>query len=412
MLGVGLGLSQRQRQNVVFDWDFTKQTAGGATVPSGLAFSRTGSGYSVQDGDNAVLLSGGFTSDNVPRIGRLSSAHSYGMFLEPERTNLALHSRDQSNAVWNAGSLNTPTYNQFAGPDGQVLADRNVTTSGGYSKYQVLTLTVGQTYTASGWLRSVAASSEYRLALLLNASSWTYAGGPGYTVGQAWERKSLVRGISAGGATNVFMAFDGTARATPSVVAAQAADLYSDMLQVELGPSPSSYIPTTTTAVTRSLERLYMPQTEARSFLAGGRVGFYFKFRALRNIIGASTSTEGFLVRSVGITPAFSVQILGNSQQLVISDGVNQSITATLQFSFVIGDLVELWVEFGNGKSRVKWRINGGAVTTAIFSVVDQELDKLNPLVTGIDLLSYNTVGVTHSIVERVMALLPGESPL
>lgn len=411
MIGPSVGITSMRYRNALYRWDFTQQSAGALVLPSELTFARASSGHMVQDGANAVVTAG-ISSNDTGCIGRLSSAHGYALRLAPARTNLILNNRDQSAAGWNAGYLNTQTYNVAAGPNGDVVATRNVSLSGGYSRYAVLTLTVGLTYSASCWLRAPTGTGEFRLGLVKDASSWTYAGGPGQTVGTAWERKSLVRGIPSGGATNVFFSFDGVARVVPSAISAQSADLYSDMAQVELGREPSDPIVTTGSTATRAQERLTLNQSDARALVAGGRCGFYFKFRALAAVIGMDTTAEGWLLKSVGITPAFSAQILGNSQQLVVSDGVYQSITGTAQFSWVRGDLVEIWIELGNGKTLARWRINGGTVVQASFSGLDQSLSALNQNVTGIDLLCTSTTGVMHSFVEEARAMLPGGPPL
>jgi hypothetical protein len=404
-----MNLRRMQRQwQPLFDWDFTQQSAGALVLPTGLSFARASSGHSVQTGTNALLVGGAIASNDVARIGRLLDAHSYGILIEPARTNLLLNNRDQSAAGWAAGFQNTQTYNAAAGPDGSVVATRNATLSGGYSRYQVLSLTVGQTYAASAWIRAESGTSEYRVGLIKDSGSWTYAGGPGQTVDTSWARKSLVRVIPTGGATNVFFSFDGVARVTPSSVAAQAADLYSDMGQVELGKYPTSAIITTGSTATRAAERLTIDSTRATQATVNGRLGFYVRFRAIAALTEMDGSTEGEILFGVGST--CYVWISPTSRYILLGDGGSKySQTANSVISWARGDLVEMAMELGNGVSAFRWRING-SVNTASFTARNDSLDPIVPS-SGIDVLCAGTNWHTPAVLEQATLFVPGRAP-
>lgn len=395
----------------LFTWDFTQQSPGALVLPTGLSFARASSGHSVQTGTNALLVGGAIASNDVARIGRLLDAHSYGILIEPARTNLLLNNRDQSAAGWAAGYQNTQTYNAAAGPDGSVVATRNATLSGGYSRYQVLSLTVGQTYAASAWIRAESGTSEYRVGLLKDSGSWTYAGGPGQTVDTSWARKSLVRVIPTGGATNVFFSFDGVARVTPSSVAAQAADLYSDMGQVELGKYPTSAIITTGSTATRAAERLTVDSTRATQATVNGRLGFYVRFRAIAALTSMDAAAEGQILFGVGTT--CSVWISPTSRCVIINDasGTKWSQTANSVITWARGDLVEMAAEMGNGPSFFRWRINAGTVNHASFTVRNDSLDPIVPS-SGLDVMCAGTNWHTPAVIEQVLLYVPGFGPM
>lgn len=398
MLGVGLGLSQHQSPGFSLSVDFSTQEGGAAILPSWLEFTRASSGHTVQLGDNSIVVGGTIASNDVGCIGRINSAHSLGIRLAPERTNKYGYSRSANLASGTTGQSCVYTTGQTS-PDGTTNAIRGQSPSGGYSRFHNITGVTGG-HILSAWVSKGAGSGEYQVVAAYSGTTGAAVKG---TAGSSWSRVIANAFPYPSNATAYVNPWDGRANATLGSLAG-ARDCNLDLIQFEEGREASDVIITSGgVSATRAIERLKIKQEDARRLVSGGRCSFYFKFRALSAAIGMDTTKEGWLFKSVGVTPSFSAQILGNSQQLVVSDGVNQSITATLQFSWVRGDLVEIWLEVGNGKTLAKWRINGGSITTAVFSGLDQSLNPLDKNITGIDLLSTANIGVMNCFLGKVV---------
>jgi hypothetical protein len=177
--------------------------------------------------------------NNVPRLnyplidGVVNGCPS--LKLEPSRTNLITYSEDFSNAAWSKNNL-TVTSGVAISPDGSLNADLlNFTSSGNYIDYPG-TITIGQTYTVSCYVKS-AVSSNQTFNIYGNANK-----SPGsITATSEWQRF-----------THTFTA-DITAMSS-GITSAALNQLYVWGFQLEAGSHPTSYIPTSGSIATRSAE--------------------------------------------------------------------------------------------------------------------------------------------------------------
>lgn len=402
-------LLNNRRLRTEFRWRFHEQSAGAATIPSGLTFTRASNGHSIQSGTNTLLVNGGAVSlgNNVGRIGKLADAHRTGIFLEPSRTNSILNNRDMGGTGWNTGTSVTLTADAAAGPDGAVSADRNAVLSGGNTKYQNITsLTNGAAYTGSSWQRATSGTSEFRLGLVHSGTAWTYDGGPGQTLDTNWTRRAVTRAITA--TSVLYIPFDGSSRSSPSSIAAQAADLYLDHHQLERGRYPTSVIGNTSSANARAGERLLANAAQALRASLRGRIGVYMRMRALA-AWSEIEGTEGTLL-SVGDGAAnvFVNPSGGASPGYIYAwdGGSKESRTANNAITWSRYDLLEFAIEWGLGRTDLRWRVNGGAIQTANFSVSDQSLVGLD-LTSGLDLAQLVATSHLPCILEEVSLCVP-----
>jgi len=213
---------------------------------------------------------------NMPRVD--SSTGTKAFLLEPQRTNLCLQSESFDNASWTKDSSATVTANTTTAPDGNTTADTiNLAAVANSRINQVININNSTTYTVSGYFKNIALASGENISLIYgNTNSWgppnnftatasidlfngtaTYSltgtSGTGFSgsasgsiqnVGNGWYRVSLTFTTGTAAATG------GVFRLISSTVAS-ARLFYAWGMQMELGAYPTTYVPTTSTTVTR-----------------------------------------------------------------------------------------------------------------------------------------------------------------
>jgi hypothetical protein len=185
-----------------------------------------------------------------------------GLLIEEARTNAVANSGDASNASWgksgNIVAAPVVTGNQVTSPDGTLTASRVVFPAvSGASAISALNLTVSfvgtvAAYTMSIWARGNVGGEQTYLMFTNGAVFYRSR----ITLTTAWQRFSLTTANLT--AANWFPAIgadfrDGSQTATP------AQTIYVWGGQVEQGGFVTSYIPTTSGAVTRALEVCTIP---------------------------------------------------------------------------------------------------------------------------------------------------------
>ncbi len=248
------------------DWNFAKTksllTKKGESL---ITFTRASNGTYFNEA--GVMQT---ATTNAPRFDhKPTTLESLGLLVEEQRTNLLLRSEEFDDASWTK-TRSSVTQNAAVAPNGTTTADRLTEDGTATSTHLVLgagTLTIGTTYTYS-----VYAKADTRRWLLLSpGGSWGYgwfdvqagvvgtlvSGGSSATssiqpVGNGWYRcvitatavdtRSQVQMLLATGDNVVTYTGDGTS------------GLYLWGAQLEAGAFPTSYIPTTAAAVTRSAD--------------------------------------------------------------------------------------------------------------------------------------------------------------
>lgn len=196
---------------------------------------------------------------NAPRYEYTSAGALLGLLIEDQRTNLFLQSGRVDLTPWGAGRLTARTVGTLA-PDGSTNGVKLQANTEANPHLITLTLsqTIGQKYCISGYFKAdewntvfMFAESGTQGATFNVANGTIYSGGASariVPVGGGWYRASVV--YTALTATSVFSFRIGLNNAQ-NTAGDGTTGVHVWGVQFEAGDSVTSYIPTTTTAVTR-----------------------------------------------------------------------------------------------------------------------------------------------------------------
>lgn len=267
---------------------------------------------------------------NLPRFdySPTSIGTCRGILIEEARTNLLLYSSDFSNPAWAKTNI-TATPNAILAPDGTVTAYK-LEATGSASVIQTVTATAtSHTYTI--FAKQGSAANQGARFLLRNGTTATnllgvlvdYSNGSFiYTVGSSgatveaypngWWKITLVvtTGIAVGNSILAYVGFSGTGAAGQF--------LYAWGAQLEAGAFATSYIPTTTTSLTRNADQVVLTGANFTSWYQTG-AGTLFT-EASQPVIFAASRVSASLAASAN-NPRISTyrQSAGNLQGFIIN---------------------------------------------------------------------------------------------
>jgi hypothetical protein len=208
-----------------------------------------------------------------------TTGESLGLLVEEQRTNLLLRSEESDNASWNLSQATTVSANSIVSPSGQVTADKIVETIANSTHYRGAFFTLAANITCTVSVYAKAGERRYTALQLTpdgtnyiwctfdlqlgTASTPVNAGnGSGATatiqaLPNGWYRCSLT-GIPSSTVANPGLAIYLLNANVNLSLAVYTGDGTSGIhiwgAQLEAGAFPTSYIPTTTAAVTRSAD--------------------------------------------------------------------------------------------------------------------------------------------------------------
>ena len=236
------------------------------TTDGQLAFTRASTATRVNASGLVASVASG-----VPRLDYLNSSCPK-LLLEPQRSNLALNSESFDNATWikQNGSV---TANTTVSPDGYTNADTftSDSTTGEHNAYSTTPITISSSaFTTSCYVKPLTGRyfclSNYQAGqnysayatfdlqtgttVATGAPFGTYISNSIQSVGNGWYRVS----VTGSGVTSNFVGLNAMTAANfnPSVNTAGQGQSYAIYgVQLEQGAYATSYIPTTTAAVTR-----------------------------------------------------------------------------------------------------------------------------------------------------------------
>jgi len=268
---------------------------------------------------------------------------SLGLLIEEQRTNYVAYSENFDNAAWTKASC-TVTANQIVSPSGELTADLitavvglvNVTYNNTTTGPITMSVYLKPKTTSTFWIRLFNASSAQRGAWVnLNEETiGTVNGGSAILerVGNGWYRFIYKCDNAISGTS--FLGVSSTDASTS--ITTSTAEFYMWGAQVEAGSFPTSYIPTSGSAVTRADDFGYITgenfsswfnQTEG-SLDVGYRLGYdnasmrvcqisnQNSNTAIDLVVGSGGGTGGYWFINTGGVSQFSSTGVTNSSQV------------------------------------------------------------------------------------------------
>jgi len=281
-----------------------------------------------------------------------------GLLIEGSAINLAYHSENLSNAVWavdNSGATNPVVTSVSATTPGngatvyQVVLNK---TGGTFSRVQQnnVTGTTSSTYTFSVWMRTVTGTSN--VGLRLGSST-----GINCLVTTTFTRFTHTYTLADTNANPQIMLWDNIVNND------ETATIYVWGVQVELGASPSSYIPTTTAQVTRNPDLALMTSTNFSSWFTGGTTGTFF-VDWHGGVRGITSTVRSVISTSDQTTKHLHMQQASAAGVLKVADfGAAHSVSTAN--SITSGARTKGAFNFDGSTSTVNLCLNGGTVATS-----------------------------------------------
>jgi hypothetical protein len=200
-----------------------------------ITFTRASDGTYV-DSDGLIKTAG----TDVPRFDHDPvTGECLGLLVEEQRTNLLLRSEefDDTSAWINTAGIVARNANAAIAPNGQLEADELVFPAANTGLNQTVTITNEISYAVSIWIKGTAGET-------IRFTANNIPGGGNVTLNGEWQRFAFSGVSNSTAGTLNLSTFGGVTART----------IYVWGAQIEAGAFATSYIPTTTSAVTRSAD--------------------------------------------------------------------------------------------------------------------------------------------------------------
>jgi hypothetical protein len=323
-------------------------------------------------------------NNNVARFDyNPSTLAAQGLLIEEQRTNLLTYSADFANAAWTK-TRSSITSNTIVAPDGTLTGDKLVEDASASASHSIrstgATISVG-----SNTSFSVFAKASERTAIVLRvnnaadsiwcafnlstgtvgtaANSGTGSGATGsiISVGNGWYR-CTVSGVTSTTAASVqaiiYPAVSTTDPTNTSIIYTGdgTSGIFIWGAQLEAGAFATSYIPTTTTALTRNADVASMTGTNFSSW-----------YNASEGTLFAQSQTAQ--AYAAGVPARVSIDDGTISNRIAMRNGNNFSSVVTVSGSPVAGLELTAW-NSNITKQAIAYKVDDFAYTTNGASVV------------------------------------------
>jgi hypothetical protein len=321
---------------------FSRDFAGEKTLNNG-----TGPAITFTRASNATFFGANGTlqtaAANVPRFDHdPATGASRGLLIEEARTNLLIRSAEFTDASW--AQTNVTASDGQAAPDGTTNADGifETVTNNIHETRQSVSIAATATHTYSVFLkangrnfvtvyvRETANSGATYVSVVVDLSDGSISGSPVGTatvtsVGNGWYRVAVSASIDAG------TRFAQIRLREDASTSSYAGDITKGVLawgaQLEVGAFPTSYIPTTSAAATRSADSAVVTPISSFYNQAEGTLFAETSFLATAGwalVADDNTTSNRHLLAYSGNIPSYTT-LVGAASQASISIGLAAS---------------------------------------------------------------------------------------
>jgi len=300
---------------------------------------------------------------NVPRIDYTGGGCGK-LLLESQRTNLALYNISFSG--WST-IASTITANYGISPDGTTNATRILRTGSVRSVvYQNISVTNGQTYTVSLYVKSLSGTQNVRIGA--DNGCVNPQGAETFAVGEEWTRieKSIT---STQNSWNIFI--DNVESGIGCTGTYGALDILAYGFQAELGSYSTSLINTTSTAVTRTQDAAFKTGISSLIGQTEGTIFFNVNYKQLSTtarFITISNATNSNLVQFYTSANSSTLRGYIAINGTIIFDGTIKNLN--------ISEFFKIAIAYKSGDTKIY--VDGNLLitrniiyTTGIFNVLN-----------------------------------------
>jgi hypothetical protein len=298
---------------------------------------------------------------NLPRFDYdPSTLQCKGLLIEEARSNLFLQSSNFSTSwVTDVGSC-TVTSDDDISPDGTQNADKLAFVGTNANRYQTVAgLTIGASYTMTVWLRVASGTASVSIGNI-NAGV-----NVAQTVTTTWQRFTVTQTASA------------TTR-YPQITATNV-DVFAWGAQLELGAFATSYIPTTTTSLTRNADNVSMTGTNFSDWYNASEGAFAVSFDRIAAVSASFSGGQPRTLRVVNAAVTDFFILGGNSsfgEQLIgRASGVD---TVSIQTGVQITANTVATECFGYAVNNFALSVNGASAQTDVSGANPATMDVLH----------------------------------
>jgi len=360
------------------------------TSTSGITPSYSRASTGTYFNASGVLTSAAINGPRFNHVYNGSSWVSRGLLIEEQRTNILLYSEDISYGGWTKTDASV-SVNSGIAPDGNMTADKLVeNTASGVAHRMYYSLSMGTSSTFSAFFK--AAGRNYVMMMIypgtaklayfdiLNGSVVS-TNAPEITakvqpVGNGWFRCSVTySGALSSSFIQIHMSPDGI---TDTYTGDGASGMFIWGLQAENNVSfPTSYIPTTSAAVTRSADVCQITGTDFSGFwnLSAGTIVVDGD-----SVVDPSITGGAYEFWSIHGTPTIEYYYRGSSGFVVVDNSVRKNVIAIPAANTRLNTAIAFTA------SDFAASVNGAAVTTSASMTMP-----VTPTVLGVG--NYSTVG-------------------
>jgi hypothetical protein len=300
-----------------------------------------------------------------------------GLLIEESRQNRLTYSQDFSQAVWAVVGTATKTASASVCPDGTTSAYAfSVSTGSNYIWYNLLNITAAARYEPSFYIKRVTTSGTLRI------NSANGIGNGQWTINLALLGDGFERITRNSPAVTVVTEFTGSGNNFNGTVFVSTAGTLNFEIwgaQIELGTFSTSYIPTTTTSLTRNADAVSMTGTNFSDWYNQAAGAFAVSFDRIAAVSASFSGGQPRTLRVVNAAVTDFFILGGNSsfgEQLIgRASGVD---TVSIQTGVQIAANTVATECFSYAVNNFALSVNGASAQTDVSGANPATMDTLH----------------------------------